>query len=167
MNSRRPPRPKSAGADKPRRRPGSRPRGQRDETSAGGLVVERETMRAVIIGRRNQRGRLLWSLPKGHVEEGETPEIAAVREVMEETGLTSEIAASLGVIDFWFQQERISIHKTVHHYLLIAKSGTLTAQIEEVDEIAWVALDQLANRLTHQDERKLVSKALELLAELE
>ena len=140
---------------------------QRDETSAGGLVIERETMRAVIIGRRNNRGRLLWSLPKGHLEEGETPQQAALREVREETGLVGEIMGELGVIDFWFQQEKFSIHKTVHHYLIFAREGVLTAQVEEVDEIAWVAIDQVAKRLTHQDEKQLIVKARALLSEME
>lgn len=147
---------------------GSRQRrkNQRDEVSAGGLVVELETMRAVIIGRRNNRGRLLWSLPKGHLEEGETPHDAAIREVFEETGLSGEIHADLGVIDFWFQQDKVTIHKTVHHFLILAKSGQLVAQAGEVDEIAWVGLDQIAMRLTHDDEKNLIAKAHELLAEL-
>lgn len=143
-----------------------RRRGHRAETSAGGLVVERETMRAVIIGRRNNRGRLLWSLPKGHLEEGESPTEAALREVQEETGLIGVVVGELGVIDFWFQQEKVTIHKTVHHFLIIAKEGTLTAQEGEVDEIAWVAMDQIAKRLTHDDEKQLVAKAHALLAEL-
>lgn len=149
-----------------RPRQGAPRRGHRAETSAGGLVVEQETMRAVIIGRRNTRGRLLWSLPKGHLEEGESPTEAAIREVREETGLVGEIVGELGVIDFWFQQERTTIHKTVHHFLILAREGELTAQEGEVDEIAWVALDQVAKRLTHDDERQLIAKAKSLLAEL-
>jgi 8-oxo-dGTP pyrophosphatase MutT (NUDIX family) len=139
---------------------------QRDEVSAGGLVVEIETMRAVIIGRRNNRGRLLWSLPKGHLEEGETPHEAAIREVMEETGLAGEIHGDLGVIDFWFQQDRTTIHKTVHHFLILSKGGQLVGQEGEVDEIAWVGLDQIAMRLTHDDEKQLIAKAQALLAEI-
>lgn len=161
-------RPSDKSGAKPRRyrpRP-ARPKVQRDETSAGGLVVDKETMRAVIIGRRSHRGRLLWSLPKGHVEEGETPEEAALREVFEETGLVGKIEAELGVIDFWFSQEKVSIHKTVHHYLMWVQGGTLTPQEEEVDEIAWVALDQVAKRLTHDDEKQLIAKARTLLADL-
>jgi dihydroneopterin triphosphate diphosphatase len=60
-----------------------------EEISAGGLVVERGELglRAALIGRLDRRGRLLWSLPKGHIEQGETPELTAVREVAEETGI--------------------------------------------------------------------------------
>ena len=143
-----------------------RKRPARDEVSAGGLVVDRATNRAVIIGRRNTRGRLLWSLPKGHLEENESPEEAAIREVLEETGLTGEIIAELGVIDFTFAQNAIRIHKTVHHFLIFVVEGTLKAQEGEVDEIAWVGLDQIALRLTHQDEKQLISKAHKLLADL-
>lgn len=147
-----------------RRGPARRP--TRDETSAGGLVVDLTSMRAVIIGRRNTRGRLLWSLPKGHLEEGETAEVAALREVQEETGLIGEIAGELGTIDFWFQQERIMIHKTVHHFLIIVQEGELVGQEGEVDEIAWVGMDQIAKRLTHDDEKRLIVVAKKLLAEL-
>jgi 8-oxo-dGTP pyrophosphatase MutT (NUDIX family) len=91
--------------------------------------------------------------------------MAAIREVKEETGLDAEIVQELGVIDFWFQQEKVSIHKTVHHFLLFTPpGGTLVAQEGEVDEIAWVAIDQVAQRLTHMDERKLVHKARTVLA---
>src|SRR3712207_8857631 len=55
--------------------------------------------RAALIGRTDRRGRLLWSLPKGHIEEGETPEDTAVREVAEETGIIGEVLAPLGIID--------------------------------------------------------------------
>ncbi|MGH3610418.1 MAG: NUDIX domain-containing protein, partial [Pseudonocardiaceae bacterium] len=75
------------------------------ETSAGGLVVDTETGRAAVIGRLDRRGRLLWSLPKGHVEDGETAEQAAVREVAEETGIDSAVMAALGSIDYWFVAE--------------------------------------------------------------
>ncbi|HMC70482.1 MAG TPA: NUDIX domain-containing protein, partial [Mycobacteriales bacterium] len=67
-----------------------------EETSAGGLVIDSNDARearAALIGRTDRRGRLLWSLPKGHVEPGETVEDAAVREVSEETGITGRVLA--------------------------------------------------------------------------
>ncbi|MBZ4359444.1 NUDIX domain-containing protein, partial [Mycobacterium tuberculosis] len=60
---------------------------------------------AALIGRTDRRGRLLWSLPKGHIEEGETAEQTAIREVAEETGIQGVVVAELGSIDYWFVTE--------------------------------------------------------------
>ena len=72
------------------------------ETSAGGLVVDgldgpREHRSAALIGRTDRRGRLLWSLPKGHIEAGETSEQTAIREV--DSGLI-EAARAMGAAPF-------------------------------------------------------------------
>ena len=69
---------------------------------------------------------MLWSLPKGHLEDGETAEQAAVREVAEETGIDAVVVAMLGSIDYWFVTEDYRVHKTVHHFLLRALGGELS-----------------------------------------
>lgn len=101
---------------------------------------------------------MIWSLPKGHLEQGESAEEAAIREVREETGLLGEVVAPLGTIDFWFMAQEQRIHKTVHHYLMRMTGGELTADDVEVDEVMWVPLQELASRLTYKDERNLVAK---------
>jgi 8-oxo-dGTP pyrophosphatase MutT (NUDIX family) len=139
-----------------------------EETSAGGLVLdspEAAQARAALIGRIDRRGRLLWSLPKGHVEAGETHEDAAVREVEEETGIRGRVLAALGTIDYWFVAEDRRIHKTVHHYLLEASGGELSDEDIEVDEVAWVPLTELRNRLAYAGERRLADTAADLLAD--
>ncbi|ANY06773.1 NUDIX hydrolase [Pseudonocardia sp. HH130630-07] len=136
-----------------------------DETSAGGLVVDPETGAAALIGRLDRRGRLLWSLPKGHIETGETAEQAAVREVQEETGIIGEVLAPLGTIDFWFVAEDRRVHKTVHHYLMRALGGELSDEDVEVSEVAWVPLGELEGRLAYADERRLIRHASDLLEE--
>ena len=158
--------------------PSPRRRGQRrgasgpglrkvEETSAGGLVVDRSSPRprAAIIGRRDRRGRLLWSLPKGHVERGETAEDAAVREVQEETGIRGRVMAPLGTIDYWFVAANRRVHKTVHHYLLEAAGGELSDDDVEVDEVAWIPVDELGDRLAYAGERRLAETAAGLLAD--
>jgi 8-oxo-dGTP pyrophosphatase MutT (NUDIX family) len=138
-----------------------------EETSAGGLVVDGTDMaaRAALIGRLDRRGKLRWSLPKGHVEAGETTEAAAIREVAEETGITGRVLAPLGTIDFWFVAEGRRIHKTVHHFLLMAQSGELSDEDIEVEEVEWVPLGQLAERLAYDDERRLIQAVPGLLAD--
>src|SRR5437016_1893774 len=136
-----------------------------DETSAGGLVLDLSgpVPMGALIGRTNRRGRLLWSLPKGHLEEGETAEQAAVREVEEETGIAGEIIGELGTIDFWFVADGRRIHKTVHHYLLRATGGELSDSDVEVTEVAWVPMPEIGSKLAYSDERDLMDEASRLL----
>ena len=133
-----------------------------DEVSAGGLVVDRSGKLGLLIGRRDQKDpsgkKILWSLPKGHIEEGETPEQAAIREVAEETGIDASIDKPLGVIDFWFMAGGKRIHKTVHHYLFRESGGLLAAQETEVDEVAWFPLDEIIDKLAYPDEKKLITR---------
>jgi 8-oxo-dGTP pyrophosphatase MutT (NUDIX family) len=136
-----------------------------DETSAGGLVVDLSgpVPMGALIGRTNRRGRLLWSLPKGHLEQGETTQQAAVREVSEETGIDGEIIGVLGTIDFWFVAEGKRVHKTVHHFLMRATGGQLSDSDIEVTEVAWVPMPDIAAKLAYSDERDLLVEATRLL----
>jgi ADP-ribose pyrophosphatase YjhB (NUDIX family) len=165
-----PPKSSNAGAGKGRQQ-GRRGRGRWlrrvDEFSAGGLVVDLEgdVPRGALIGRTDKLGRLLWSLPKGHIEAGETAEQAALREVEEETGISGEILAELGTIDFWFVADGRRIHKTVTHYLMRATGGELSDADVEVTAVAWVPLPEIAAQLAYPDERGLVDTAGRLLAD--
>ncbi|ALC07129.1 hypothetical protein CDES_14020 [Corynebacterium deserti GIMN1.010] len=149
-----------------------------DETSAGGLVVsglaesvndlgevDLSKIYVALIGRLDRRGRLLWSMPKGHVEPGEGKAATAEREVWEETGIHGEVFTELGVIDYWFVSEGKRIHKTVHHHLLRFVDGDLNDEDPEVTEVAWIPANQLIEHLAFADERKLARKAHDLLPE--
>jgi 8-oxo-dGTP pyrophosphatase MutT (NUDIX family) len=141
-----------------------------DEVSAGGLVIDHSGKNGLLIGRIDHKDasgqRILWSLPKGHIEEGETPEQAALREVAEETGIESSIERALGVIDFWFMAGGKRIHKTVHHYLFRETGGNLAPQESEVDEVGWFPLTEIVERLAYPDEKKLIART-EASAELD
>lgn len=139
-----------------------------DETSAGGLVVDVVDAVAycAVIARRNRAGRLEWCLPKGHLEQGETAEQAAVREVEEETGIRSQVVRHLATIDYWFAGHDRRVHKVVHHYLLAALGGELTTENDpdhEAEDVAWVDLDALPSRLAYPNERRVVAMARDVL----
>jgi 8-oxo-dGTP pyrophosphatase MutT (NUDIX family) len=164
----------ASGQAKPQK---SRPRRPPDrlrtvhETSAGGLVVDgidgpKDSQVAALIGRIDRRGRMLWSLPKGHIELGETAEQTAIREVAEETGIQGGVLAALGSIDYWFVTEGRRVHKTVHHYLMRFLGGELSDEDLEVSEVAWVPLRELPSRLAYADERRLAEVAGELIDKL-
>lgn len=151
----------------------------RTETSAGGLVlsglaeavaengkVDLASIYVALIGRLDRRGRLLWSMPKGHVEPDEDHNVTAEREVWEETGIHGAVFAHLGVIDYWFVSDGVRIHKTVHHHLLRFVDGWLNDEDPEVTEVAWIPASELIERLAYADERKLARKAHDLLPEL-
>ncbi|WAC91677.1 NUDIX hydrolase [Mycobacterium sp. Aquia_213] len=142
------------------------------ETSAGGLVIDGidgplDTQVAALIGRIDRRGRMLWSLPKGHIELGETAEQTAIREVAEETGIRGSVLAALGRIDYWFVTDGRRVHKTVHHYLMRFSGGELSDEDLEVAEVAWVPMQELPSRLAYADERRLAEVANELIGKLQ
>lgn len=149
-----------------------------NETSAGGLVVsglaeavmdngevDLSKIYVALIGRLDRRGRLLWSMPKGHVEPGEDKSATAEREVWEETGIHGEVFAELGVIDYWFVSEGRRIHKTVHHHLLRYVDGDLNDEDPEVTEVSWIPANELIEHLAFADERKLARQAHDMLPE--
>lgn len=140
-----------------------------EETSAGGLVVERGRTepQVAVIARYNRAGRLEWCLPKGHLEDGETAEQAAVREIEEETGIRGRVVEALGSIDYWFSVGGRRIHKVVHHYLLEATGGRLTIEGDpdaEAVDVAWVPMSELDERLSFPNERRIADQASQRLA---
>lgn len=129
-------------------------------TSAGGVVVDGRG-NVVLIAHRSTRGALQWTLPKGVVEEGETAEVTALREVREETGLEAEIAGKLDTIDYWFvwKPEDTRYHKFVHYFLMRASGGDLADHDFEVEEARWFPFDEAERVCSFANERALVRKA--------
>lgn len=112
---------------------------------------------SVLEGRR-------WQLPKGHIEEGETAEEAAVREVREETGVIGRVRAPLPGIEYWFvDRGRKRVHKTVDYFLLDYVSGDpADYDRREVSGAEWLSWDEGLARLSFENERQAVVAAREL-----
>lgn len=154
------------------RSPAARPPVER-EFSAGGLVCRRVRgeWTVCLAGRRIHPGSdLVWILPKGHVEDGESMEEAARREVREETGLEAEILDRLGDVTYWYaRRERegkpARIFKRVRFFLMLFQGGRFGDRDEEMDDVRWFSLDRAETMLAYANERALIPRACELLAE--
>ncbi|HEX6899294.1 MAG TPA: NUDIX hydrolase [Thermoanaerobaculia bacterium] len=129
--------------------------------SAGGLVVQGS--RILLIS--TQSGRR-WQLPKGHIEEGETPEQTAVREVREETGVTGRVVAPLPGVEYWFiERGQRRVHKRVDYFLLDYVSGDpADFDAREVSGAEWFSWDEGISKLSFDNERKVVLQAREISA---
>ncbi|MFC4767431.1 NUDIX hydrolase [Effusibacillus consociatus] len=113
------------------------------EYSAGGVVYRNLQGRIEILLINDRFGKT--TLPKGHLEDGETEKQAALREVQEETGIEAEIVGDpLGIISFQFDVPgKGTVTKEVTYYLMKAVSGEPKAQIEEIREAFWYPLDHV------------------------
>ena len=130
----------------------------RNEHSAGGAVIAvREG--AAYVAMIATRGRTRWGLPKGAVTEGETTEAAALREVLEETGLEAEIVKPLDTIEYFFRAGDTLIRKKVDFYLMLHRGGELKPQLSEVDDVEWVEISEAIGRASFPSEKKLLESA--------
>jgi len=138
----------------------------RREVSAGGVVYRREGdgVQVALASRRTRRGDLAWGLPKGNIEEGETRESAAVREVLEETGLVTEVEGSLGDIRYFYVWEGVRVHKVVHFFLMRAVGGDVADHDHEMQDVRWFDLADALEQATYESEREVLARAAERLA---
>lgn len=136
------------------------------EVSAGGVVYRRgedDSIEVVLASRRTRRGDLAWGLAKGGIEDGESEEDAAIREVREETGLTAEIEADLGDTKYMYVWEDVRIRKTVHFFLMRHTGGDTGDRDDEMEEIRWFPLERAMKRAAYRGERDMLTRAAELL----
>jgi 8-oxo-dGTP pyrophosphatase MutT (NUDIX family) len=135
------------------------------EVSAGGVVYRREDdeVQVVLASRRTRRGEIAWGLAKGGLEEGESLEDAAVREVLEETGLRAEIEASLGDTRYFYVWEERRIRKTVHFFLMKLTGGDVADRDDEMEEVRWFPIERALKRAAYRGEREVLARAAEIL----
>jgi 8-oxo-dGTP pyrophosphatase MutT (NUDIX family) len=141
-------------------------RHRHDEVSAGGLVVrpapDTNGWEACLI-----RVGDAWSLPKGNLDRGETPERAALREISEETGLPLDrlqVRAELPPAEYMYRRGGRLIGKIVHHYLVEAPDDApLRPQLAEVDAAEWVPLREAARRVAYKDLKAALAAAIAIL----
>ncbi|MGH7809236.1 MAG: divalent cation tolerance protein CutA [Candidatus Binatia bacterium] len=135
------------------------------EVSAGGVIYRKnpDNLEIALIHVRSR-----WGLPKGHIEEGERVDEAALREVREETGLEGKLVRKLGDIRYSYRDkskdgEPIRIYKRVFFYLMRYVRGDVRDHDHEVDDARWFPIAQAMKQLKFATERKMVHRAMTML----
>ncbi len=136
----------------------------RQLVSAGGVVVRKgeDGVEVVICGRKSP---LIWGLPKGTPEAGETREETALREVNEETGLEVVTSGFIEAIEYWFIESGTRCHKTVYFYLMSPTGGDISDHDDEFDVVHWMSVEEALDTLTYDNEVRVVQKGLALVAQ--
>jgi len=129
------------------------------ETSYGGVVVRGDEVLVI-----TPTGRRVTGLPKGGMEDGETPEQAAAREVREETGVVAAVREPLGDVRYTYRRGGRRVRKTVHFFLCEYLEGSTDDHDHEVDEARWIAISGAREALTYPGERALIDRLLSKMA---
>jgi 8-oxo-dGTP pyrophosphatase MutT (NUDIX family) len=140
------------------------------EFSAGGVLVRSIRGVAHVAAIRPQgKPAGVWALPKGNLDPGERPEETALREVLEETGVSGRLVEKLGDVKYTYTRRGgVRVFKIVSFFLLRAGRGRL-GDIEErmrveVAEARWLPLADAPRLLAYGGEREMARKALDTFA---
>ncbi|WP_082190616.1 NUDIX hydrolase [Bradyrhizobium pachyrhizi] len=115
--------------------------------AAGGIVLRRETPPRFAVVRLRKRNE--WVLPKGKLDDGETPRAAAEREVLEETGHDVDVHEFLGTLVY----DSGGRSKVVHYWRMDAGGKPVRALMSDIREVDWLPLDEALERLSRSYER--------------
>jgi 8-oxo-dGTP pyrophosphatase MutT (NUDIX family) len=137
----------------------------RAETSAGGIVyrLDKGEPRYLLI-RDSYRN---WGFPKGHLEGGEQPEAAALREVGEETGLQDlAIRRFIDTIEWDFRFRGAPVHKVCHFFLIEAgRSRTSPQRTEGITACRWSTFSEAERMVAYRNAREVLRRAHDMILE--
>ena len=130
------------------------------EFSAGGVVFQKSNnkIRYLLIKDRQNN----WTIPKGHIESGENPQEAALREIKEETGLKKlNIARELESTRYFYCRGKELIRKTVFLYLIEAKDDEeLNPDKKEIKGAMWFTGKDALKNVSYSNIKDMLNKAM-------
>jgi 8-oxo-dGTP pyrophosphatase MutT (NUDIX family) len=137
------------------------------EESAGGVLIRpRKTENlACLIKVRTRGGNPTWRLPKGAIEEGETPEEAGIRETREETGCLGEVLSEVSDIEYWYtrrddQDEKVRVRKHVRFFVMEYLDGSVEDHDHEVETSEWFPFSDAIRKISYDAERQVLQEAI-------
>lgn len=109
-----------------------------------------------------------WSLPKGHIEGGESLREAALREVEEETAIRPEVVGPrIDTVDWVFRKGERTIHKYCTFFLMRSRNGKAAPQFDEgITQCIWLPVRDAASRIRYQGTREIVLRAEDMIVEV-
>lgn len=154
---------------------GAKEKGMKFEFSAGGIVLRQaqdfgskpqssKKKFVVLVGQHSQHHG--WVFPKGLIGDrikGEKKEETAIREVEEETGVRAKIVKELKPVTYWYVFEGEKIKKTVYYFLMEYLSGDTKNHDFEMENVEWIPIEKVAERLTYKSDREVWKLALQIL----
>jgi 8-oxo-dGTP diphosphatase len=139
-----------------------RTRGLAVRRAAGGVVYHQAPQGRVFLLIRDPYGR--WSLPKGHLEDNESDDEAALREVAEETGVHATLGALISQIRYHFPAHGRTVEKRVSFFLMQADTTELTPQTAEgISDVGWFSAERALQLIDYDQVRQVFTKALDML----
>jgi len=127
------------------------------EPTAGGIVYRRSKQGEVeILLIQDSKGR--WTIPKGHIEEGETARQTAEREIREETGLQEmKIQDWLGKINFRYRRANSLVLMTTEIFLVRAEGNDSAVKPEKwMTSLGWLPANEALDKIEYEDIGKLI-----------
>ncbi len=135
-----------------------------DEVSAGGVVYRRDAQGTVEVLVCKSSGYHRWVLPKGIVDAGETHEQAAVREVLEETGVVARLVTALGEPEkYVYSRGGMRIFKRVYYFLMAYESGDIAYHDHEMEDVRWATFEAAEQLLAYDGAKSMLHRAQVLL----